>query len=103
MKCMISMLVLVTCGGAMANNVKEKSFYGAEISLAQPMSLDRAVSGLQSDKSEEILLQAKVEKVCSKKGCWMALTSQQHQARVTFKDYGFFASEFAEFFGTKKP
>jgi hypothetical protein len=35
-------------------------------------------------------IQGKVMDVCSKKGCWMIISSGNVTARVTFKDYGFF-------------
>lgn len=39
---------------------------------------------------QPILLEAKIDKVCLKKGCWMTIKSKTRDMRVIFKDYSFF-------------
>ncbi|MCB0365478.1 MAG: DUF4920 domain-containing protein [Bdellovibrionaceae bacterium] len=86
----VVLAVLVFASVAFANGVKEKPFYGADITMKEPVELSVAISKLSEVGNKEILVTGTVEKVCTNKGCWMAITSGDHQARVTFKDYGFF-------------
>jgi hypothetical protein len=64
--------------------------YGAPIKGKAPMSLRAAIAQLDSRASANVLIESKVDAVCVVKGCWMALTDSGGEARVTFKDYGFF-------------
>ncbi len=46
---------------------------------------------LQTDNSAVVQLKATVSSVCQVKGCWMKIElADGEEARVTFKDYGFF-------------
>lgn len=54
------------------------------------MKLDQAIEKFKSKNGETFVVEAKVEKVCRKKGCWMGLKSEHGPVRVTFKNYGFF-------------
>jgi len=81
---------------AQANSVKEKSFYGQQISLKKSVELSTVISQSSKFKGKEILIKAKVEKVCEKKGCWMALSADGKTVRVTFKDYGFFVPSYLQ-------
>ncbi|MEN8788777.1 MAG: DUF4920 domain-containing protein [Flavobacteriaceae bacterium] len=46
---------------------------------------------LEKDSAAEIQISATVSSVCQVKGCWMELElANGKEARVTFKDYGFF-------------
>jgi hypothetical protein len=56
----------------------------------QPVAEVLAVPQRYSGKS--VQLEGKVRRVCSHKGCWMELASDEKGpgVRVTFKDYGFF-------------
>ena len=40
--------------------------------------------------SKEVVVKAKVQAVCPKKGCWMEVAGKDQAFRVTFEDYGFF-------------
>lgn len=64
--------------------------YGAAISDGKAISLTSAIAQLESQSSAVVLVTAKVDSVCGKKGCWMVLKSADDEMRVTFKDYGFF-------------
>jgi hypothetical protein len=37
-----------------------------------------------------VLLETKISKVCQKKGCFFIAQQNEHTARVSFRDYGFF-------------
>ncbi len=66
--------------------------FGADLVLKTPsVTVDEAIEKFKA-KNEQgpVLLAAKIEKVCKKKGCWMTIKSKSHDVRVTFKDYGFF-------------
>ena len=64
--------------------------FGAPVKGTKPVSVDRAIEQLKKAKKPIMLVEAKVDKVCLKKGCWLALKSKTTDVRVTFKDYGFF-------------
>ncbi|AMS27348.1 hypothetical protein AEM51_10285 [Bacteroidetes bacterium UKL13-3] len=68
-----------------------EQFFGDKITgeNAQPIA---ELKTLMGDKTElPVKLQASVDAVCQKKGCWMDLkTAEGETMRVTFKDYGFF-------------
>jgi hypothetical protein len=65
-----------------------QAVYGKKITLKNPLTLKQATSVKNTDK--QVLVKAKVGKVCKKKGCWMILESKEKEIRVTFKDYSFF-------------
>lgn len=70
------------------SNVSADQF-GAPVKGTKPVSVDAAIAQFKKTK-KPMLMEAKVDKVCLKKGCWMALKSKTTDVRVTFKDYGFF-------------
>lgn len=91
---LVGVLILSAISGlANANGVKEKPYYGSQISRTDAVELTEAITKIAEVKGKEILVTGTVEKVCSNKGCWMAIKSGEHAARVTFKDYGFFVPE----------
>jgi len=64
--------------------------YGAPIKAKNPLTLQAALKQLDAAPSADVLIESQVDKVCVVKGCWMALTNNKDDVRVTFKDYGFF-------------
>jgi hypothetical protein len=64
--------------------------YGAPVKAGKPTSLESAIKQLDKADSADVLVAAKVEKICVVKGCWMGLVSSSGDVRVTFKDYAFF-------------
>jgi hypothetical protein len=65
--------------------------FGAKISSdgAKPIAELKTMMGDQ--KELPVKLEATVDAVCQKKGCWMDLKSAEGETmRVTFKDYSFF-------------
>jgi hypothetical protein len=67
------------------------TYYGEKIS-PDSAALIADLKALMGDKTElNIKLEATVDAVCQKKGCWMDLkTADGESMRVTFKDYAFF-------------
>jgi uncharacterized protein DUF4920 len=57
---------------------------GAAVPLASILSEPRAFA----DKT--ITTEGRVQRACSRKGCWMEIGSGEDSCRITFKDYGFF-------------
>ena len=72
------------------NGVKEKSFYGAEIKAQNATALDKVLKDFAKYENSDVVMEASVEKVCSKKGCWMTLQGSEKTFRVKFHDYSFF-------------
>lgn len=71
-----------------------KSVFGESFELSNIKTGSSAVEvfeHLDGSDTAEMQLQAQVVSVCQVKGCWMVLDLDGGtQARVTFKDYGFF-------------
>lgn len=69
--------------------------FGAELTLKDtPLSVDEALEKFKANKiTGPVLLTAKIDKVCKKKGCWMTIKNKTDELRVTFKDYGFFVPQ----------
>ena len=68
-----------------------EQFFGDKITAEGAVSINE-LNDLMGDKTElTVKLEAPVEAVCQKKGCWMDLkTASGEPVRVTFKDYAFF-------------
>lgn len=64
--------------------------WGKKPALTEAQNLKTAIANMEKTKDKEILVKAKVGKVCEKKGCWMSLENAKKDIRVTFKDYDFF-------------
>jgi hypothetical protein len=63
--------------------------WGSEQTLtAEPKPLATAIAETKSGST--VLVAAKAESVCQKKGCWVVLRDGDASVRVTMKDYGFF-------------
>mgnify|MGYP003687344889 CR=1 FL=1 len=73
-----------------ANNVTERSFYGTDFKTENFIAMEKIVTQFDNYKDKEVVLKAKAEKVCAKKGCWMSMKLKNKSVRVKFKDYGFF-------------
>lgn len=68
-----------------------KTAFGAEVNTTQKaVTVDEAITLFKDNKKQPVLLEAKIDKVCQKKGCWMTVKSSTRDMRVIFKDYGFF-------------
>jgi hypothetical protein len=71
---------------------------GAAISQGEPISLDDVASDPERFANKEVLVTGEISAVCQAKGCWMTLAGSKptSRARVTFKDYAFFAPKDAK-------
>lgn len=72
------------------NGVKESKFYGADFKPENVVSLDKVIENYGKYSNSEVVMEANVDNVCSKKGCWMTLKGTEKPFRVTFQDYSFF-------------
>ena len=66
---------------------------GAPFTLTEQITLDEVVAHPEKYQGKTVKVAGKITAVCRKKGCWMAVVgiAKTARARVTFKDYGFFA------------
>ena len=66
---------------------------GAALSNAPSITLDAVSAKAESYAGKTVKVTGKVARVCRKTGCWLGLEGSRAvvKARVTFKDYGFFA------------
>ena len=66
---------------------------GAPFELTKEISLDEVMEAPKQYADTPVRIRGKVKKVCLKKGCWLVLAGSKPtaRARVTFKDYAFFA------------
>jgi hypothetical protein len=85
-----SCLLILSSGKTTGNQVKTALFYGQNISQKSAPSLDQITKDFSKFEGKEVVFDAKVGKVCVKKGCWMTLENKNGSTRVKFKDYGFF-------------
>jgi hypothetical protein len=88
----VLLLTLQSCAGhkSLSNKVTEKPFYGKEIKKTKAVKLDKVINNYSSFNKKDIVMEAQVEKVCAKKGCWMTLQGSKKTFRVKFHDYSYF-------------
>jgi len=96
-------LALIACKNESKNTetiveeVKEEIAYasfGMEINDADALESNRMMEHYKSMKEGDTInskMRAKINEVCSAKGCWMTLDMDgENEVMVKFKDYGFF-------------
>jgi len=96
-------LALIACKneskntGTIVEEVKEEIAYasfGMEINDADALESNRMMEHYKSMKEGDTInskMRAKINEVCSAKGCWMTLDMDgENEVMVKFKDYGFF-------------
>lgn len=64
--------------------------YGAALEPASSVPLASLLSNPKAYADQTVTTEGKVQRACSRKGCWMEIGSGDDACRVTFKDYGFF-------------
>lgn len=65
--------------------------FGAPLpALVEPIGIDALLADSAAYEGKDILLTARIAKVCQKKGCFFIVQHGPDSVRVTFKDYGFF-------------
>ncbi len=86
----IGCILILSSGKMTGNKIKEAPFYGKYIKADSAPSLEKVTKNFKEYQGREITFDAKVGKVCVKKGCWMVLENKAGSTRVKFKDYAFF-------------
>jgi hypothetical protein len=66
------------------------SRFGAAFEPGASVPLATLVSNPKAYENQTVTTEGKVQRACSKKGCWMEIGSGDDACRVTFKDYAFF-------------
>jgi hypothetical protein len=66
------------------------SRYGAALEPAAAIPLATLLSNPKAYADQTVTTEGKVQRACSRKGCWMEIGSGEDACRVTFKDYAFF-------------
>lgn len=73
---------------------ESKKVFGEPFEYADPKTDAEVLEfykKLEADQSAALQFKGRVNSVCMAKGCWMVLALEDgEQARITFKDYGFF-------------
>ena len=64
--------------------------YGATLEPAPVVPLASLLSDPKAHTDQTVTTEGRVQRACSRKGCWMEIGSGEDACRVTFKDYGFF-------------
>ncbi len=65
--------------------------FGAELPASDTVhSLSDAVAAVGDAAGESVLIEAEIQQVCQKKGCFFIARDGATVARVRFQDYGFF-------------
>lgn len=80
---------------ATAETRPEPKRFGAPIQSGGPANdVGHVLASPAAFKDKSVVVEGKVRRACSRKGCWMELASSTEPSapgcRVTFKDYGFF-------------
>jgi len=92
----ISVVFVAACGNSTpkqeASATKtEVQYFGNKITDLDVKPIADLTSSMGDQKEIAIKLEAPIDAVCQKKGCWMDLkTADGKSMRVTFKDYAFF-------------
>jgi hypothetical protein len=76
-------------GGEQPSNT-EPSRFGAAIQPGPAVALASLLANPSAFAAQTITTEGRVQRACSRKGCWMEIGSGEDACRVTFKDYGFF-------------
>jgi hypothetical protein len=66
------------------------SRFGAAIDPGPTVALASLLSDPKTYASQTVTTEGRVQRACSRKGCWMEIGEGEDACRVTFKDYGFF-------------
>lgn len=78
---------------ATTTEAARKSF-GAPLGNARAAALGDVLKSPDQFSDQDLLLEGDVRRACTRKGCWMELSTSPEPGapgcRVTFKDYGFF-------------
>jgi dephospho-CoA kinase len=69
----------------------EAQYFGEKITADGAVTMAQLKEQMGSQTELKVKLEAPIEAVCQKKGCWMDVKAEGSESmRVTFKDYAFF-------------
>jgi hypothetical protein len=78
-----------------ATGGKSTKLYGAALGSGQKAELATVLAKPDDYANKNVIVEGEVRRACTRKGCWMEIAERTDKAavgaRVTFKDYGFFA------------
>ena len=85
-------LLLAICCAAAGAAAKDPIKRGAPLGDSPAVALSDVLKDPHRYADKAVLVEGVVERVCTRKGCWIELAPEPGAAgvRVTFKDYGFF-------------
>jgi hypothetical protein len=66
------------------------SRYGAALQPGPEVALTALLADPKAYADQTVTTQGKVQRACSRKGCWMEIGEGPDACRITFKDYAFF-------------
>jgi hypothetical protein len=69
---------------------KDREVYGSEVTMKDATTLADVIKDPKAFEGKKIKVNAEIESVCLKKGCWMNVKDGEKKATVKFKDYKFF-------------
>ncbi|HEX2876541.1 MAG TPA: DUF4920 domain-containing protein [Polyangiaceae bacterium] len=73
---------------------QNRKTFGSPVAGGAAIALDDVLKAPDKFADQSVLVEGEVRRACTRKGCWMELSTAQDPAapgcRVTFKDYGFF-------------
>src|SRR6056297_414785 len=73
------------------NETETYEDFGAALPESETLhSLEEAISQLDELAGQSVVIEAEIQQVCQKKGCFFIARDGQTVARVRFQDYGFF-------------
>jgi len=64
--------------------------FGAAFEPGPVVALPRLLANPKAYADQSVITEGRVQRACSRKGCWMEIGEGDEACRVTFKDYGFF-------------
>jgi len=64
--------------------------YGGVIEPASSVPLATLLANPKAYTAQTVTTEGKVQRACSRKGCWMEIGEGSDACRITFKDYAFF-------------
>jgi hypothetical protein len=66
------------------------SRFGAAIQPGPEVALSALLADPKAYAEQTVTTEGKVQRACSRKGCWMEIGEGEDACRITFKDYAFF-------------
>ena len=77
-----------------AADMPDSGHFGAKFTMTDSMPLKAVFDAGEKYVGKMVKVEGKVQSVCKKKGCWLVIETNEEtsrKARITMKDYGFFA------------